>query len=156
MQDRNPVGQMYQAFNDLGISRDYTEAPALKSKYVGLNFPTTPAAGSRFYFRQDRQLRRLKGIKVFSADQVAQAYIQGTSYTTVLADQYKDAMLVLVDSSRRILTKLPLFALLTTVNNGKPTFLDMEVLWNNCYVQFTDATGSVATTEAFVFQVWFE
>lgn len=156
MIDRNPVGQMYQAFNDLGISRDYTEAPALKSKYVGLNFPTTPAAGSRFFFRQDRQLRRLKGIKVFSADQVVSAYIQGQSYTTVTADQYKDAMLVLLDNSRRIMTKIPLYALLSTVNSGKPTFLDMDVLWENCYVQFTDNTGSVATTEAFVFQVWFE
>lgn len=106
-------------------------------------------AQQTFYFGNEfilRNARKITGIEVFSASQVAntpsgaavisQAILQGAFIT-----------LVGEENNREIISKMPLSSLLAANNNGHVREFDMPMINpSKCYITFGNTTGLVANS----------
>jgi len=74
--------------------------------------------------------------------------VDGVDYTLSSADTYKAGILVLSDIQREVIAEIPLRSIVRNINKGKATFTNFEkVVWDNCYVYYTDPSGVGLTTD---------
>jgi hypothetical protein len=142
-------------FIQLGLVKDADALRGSNSQKAIITFPTTPAVGSRYFFKSYPFAKNVTGLTVFSATQILKVFSESVTYDVVTADAYNNAVLTLVTLDGRKPTQLALNALVADNNFGKPLFFDAQVDWRQSFIEFTSIGAGVTTSQAFVFNIFY-
>ncbi|MGR3221389.1 MAG: hypothetical protein ACUZ8H_16455 [Candidatus Anammoxibacter sp.] len=156
MRDYSPIAEFTRRCVSAGKFRVYTEQPADKSKSVILTFDRDPTAGRAFNFIFDRTIKNVKGIKALSATDIVSVYSRGTTYTLPTSDEYAAFWLYLLNKDSKVLCTIPINTLLGDSTNGKPTFFNLQVDWQNSYILSVNNAAGLTTANALLFQIWYD
>jgi hypothetical protein len=110
--------------------------------------------GTKINFQPDETINHVTCIRAVTSNQLTSVEESGVTKTLPTADGYKDGILHLVGYDNELKASVPLNALTSAANNGKPVYFDTPVCWHKSYIQFTGNTASVDTGDVFVLQVW--
>jgi len=134
--------------------KDWDQKPSNRAKDIVLTWQTAPVKGDIIHFPRDPQITLIKGIEIISAAWQTAIVYQNTVYTTPNADQFKDAIIHLVDDRNRTIVRFPLSILCPETNQGKFVFMRVPVKFDNCFIRFYGNSAGLTTAEAFKFNFW--
>lgn len=136
-----------------------------KSVYIPFQSAGPYSAGIQksYYFQPDSELDGnnaiIKGLEIVIAVTSASFYAQGEirdNIPQILATPLSTGVLYISNDSREIIATIPIIDLDRTENNGKlfRTHFTRH-LWQNCYLEFTDAT-SISPSVGIQLNVYYE
>ncbi len=144
------VPKTMDVYQQRNMAMPYGDIVAEKYKSVYLPFQATglyqPRLGSSFYFQPDHELDAgkavIKGIEIVNAT-ILQANLSQVGLKDNPSNVQLDRMILYISNTKReIIATLPLWDLIRNQNGGKLLFTHFkEQIWQNCYVEFTAATG---------------
>jgi len=127
------------------------------SKTITLNLPTT-SLGQQIYFNSDTELDNaiIKTIEVvISTNQISTIY-QNSTLDTISSGLATKAMLTLSNNSREVISQMPLYLLIRSLNQGKPAYFYLDnIIWQNCYIELLNTAG-FNTTNGFFIRVTYD
>jgi hypothetical protein len=127
------------------------------SKTITLNLPTTNL-GQQLYFNSDTELDNaiIKTIEVvISTNQINTIY-QNSTLDTISSGLATKAMLTLSNNSREVISQMPLYTLIRSLNQGKPAYFYIDnIIWQNCYIELLNTAG-YSTVNGFFIRVTYD
>jgi hypothetical protein len=127
------------------------------SKTITLNLPTTNL-GQQLYFNSDTELDNaiIKTIEVvISTNQINTIY-QNSTLDTISSGLATKAMLTLSNNSREVISQMPLYTLIRSLNQGKPSYFYIDnIIWQNCYIELLNTAG-FSTVNGFFIRVTYD
>jgi hypothetical protein len=127
------------------------------SKTITLNLPSTNL-GQQIYFKSDTELDNaiIKTIEVvISTNQITTVY-QNEVLDTISSGLATKAMLTISNDAREVISQMPLYTLIRSLNQGKPAYFCLDnVIWQNCYIELLDTAG-FSTTNGFFIRVTYD
>ena len=113
------------------------------SKTITLNLPTTNL-GQQIYFNSDTELDNaiIKTIEVVINTNQANTIYQNSALDTLTSGLATRAMLTISNNQREVISQMPLYTLIRSINQGKPAYFYLnDVIWQNCYIELLNTTG---------------
>lgn len=132
------------------MAMPYGDIVAQKYKSVYLPFQPSgmyqPRLGSSYYFNPDHELDAgkaiIKGIEVVNVTAAQSNLAPGGRRDNPSSTQLDRMLLYISNTQREVIATFPLWDLIRSENNGKLLFTYFTTqIWQNCYVEFTAATG---------------
>jgi len=153
----NIITPLLQQFKD---NRWFKQTGCIEGEYsktITLNLPSTNL-GQQIYFNSDTELDNaiIKTIEVvISTNQINTVY-QNSVLDTISSGLAAKAMLTISNNSREVISQMPLYTLIRSLNQGKPAYFCLDnVIWQNCYIELLDTAG-FATTNGFFIRVTYD
>jgi hypothetical protein len=122
------------------------------SKTITLNLPTTNL-GQQIYFNSDTELDNaiIKTIEVVIATNQGNTIYQNSVLDTISSSLATKAMLTISNNEREVISQMPLYTLIRSLNQGKPAYFYLDsVIWQNCYIELLDTAGFTTNNGFFV------
>jgi hypothetical protein len=122
------------------------------SKTITLNLPTTNL-GQQIYFNSDTELDNaiIKTIEVVIATNQGNTIYQNSVLDTISSSLATKAMLTISNNEREVISQMPLYTLIRSLNKGKPAYFYLDsVIWQNCYIELLDTAGFTTNNGFFV------
>jgi hypothetical protein len=139
------ISPLVQYLEGSGLIKPFAGFEGVKSKAVVLDWPSGTTNNDALYFFSDSSLDGAN-CTITEIEVVDQTTQPVSLYTNPAKDNLSDTQLangwlVLSDEGQNEICMLPLNGLVRRLNNGKPTFLNVDTqIWQNCYVMFSDST----------------
>jgi hypothetical protein len=153
----NIITPLLQQFKD---NRWFKQTGCIEGEYsktITLNLPSTNL-GQQIYFNSDTELDNaiIKTIEVvISTNQINTVY-QNEVLDTISSTLATRAMLTISNNAREVISQMPLYTLIRSLNQGKPAYFCLDnVIWQNCYIELLDTTG-FSTTNGFFIRVTYD
>jgi hypothetical protein len=153
----NIISPLLQQFKD---NRWFKQVGCIEgefSKTITLNLPSTNL-GQQIYFNSDTELDNaiIKTIEVvISTNQITTIY-QNEVLDTISSGLASKAMLTISNNAREVISQMPLYTLIRSLNQGKPAYFCLDnVIWQNCYIELLDTAG-FSTTNGFFIRVTYD
>lgn len=122
------------------------------SKTITLNVPSTNL-GQQIYFNSDTELDNaiIKTIEVvISTNQLSTIY-QNSTLDTISSGLATRAMLTISNNNREVISQMPLYTLIRSLNQGKPAYFYLDnVIWQNCYIELLNTSGYTTNNGFFI------
>jgi hypothetical protein len=122
------------------------------SKTITLNLPTTNL-GQQIYFNSDTELDNaiIKTIEVVIATNQGNTIYQNSVLDTISSSLATKAMLTISNNEREVISQMPLYTLIRSLNQGKPAYFYLDnIIWQNCYIELLDTAGFTTNNGFFV------
>jgi hypothetical protein len=122
------------------------------SKTITLNLPTTNL-GQQIYFNSDTELDNaiIKTIEVVINTNQANTIYQNSALDTLTSGLATRAMLTISNNQREVISQMPLYTLIRSINQGKPAYFYLnDVVWQNCYIELLNTTGFTTSIGFFI------
>jgi len=122
------------------------------SKTITLNLPSTQL-GQQIYFNSDTELDNaiIKTIEVVIATNQGNTIYQNSVLDTISSSLATKAMLTISNNEREVISQMPLYTLIRSLNQGKPAYFYLDsVIWQNCYIELLDTAGFTTNNGFFV------
>lgn len=151
------ISPLVDYFLSNNMAKPYADIEGDESKSVYVPFTTignaNPQVQKAIYFAPDNDLDYQNSIITaieFVPEETNQRFYNGSNaYVNnigIATNPILSGVLYISNLQREIIATLPLTSLIRRLNNGKITFTYFtNVVWQNCYVEFTDITGLNAT-----------
>jgi len=153
----NIISPLLQQFKD---NRWFKQVGCIEgefSKTITLNLPSTNL-GQQIYFNSDTELDNaiIKTIEVvISTNQITTIY-QNSVLDTISSGLASKAMLTISNNAREVISQMPLYTLIRSLNQGKPAYFCLDnVIWQNCYIELLDTAG-FSTSKGFFIRVTYD
>lgn len=127
------------------------------SKTITLNLPSTNL-GQQLYFNSDTELDNaiIKTIEVVISTNSNVTIYQNSFLDTISSTLATQAMLTISNNAREVISQMPLYTLIRSLNQGKPAYFYLDnVIWQNCYIELLNTAG-YATTNGFFIRVTYD
>jgi hypothetical protein len=139
----NIILPLLQQFKDNRWSKHTGCIEGEYSKTITLNLPSTNL-GQQIYFDSDTELDNaiIKTIEVVISTNQTYTYYQNQTLDTISSGLATKAMLTISNNQREVISQMPLYTLIRSLNQGKPAYFYLDnVIWQNCYIELLNTAG---------------
>lgn len=148
----NIILPLLQQFKDNQWSKHTGCIEGEYSKTITLNIPSTNL-GQQIYFNSDTELDNaiIKTIEVVISTNQIVTYYQNSILDTISAGLSTKAILTISNNKREVISQMPLYTLIRSLNQGKPSYFYLEnVIWQNCYIELLNTAGFTTNNGFFI------